>query len=161
MSRFWPVVVALALALPAPAVAQDQLDTLRIDSLIAVAADRIQSAALAAAREDADAVNEANNGLFGYGGVFVDILSELAGADCYRAPSWVGSTGQHLFIVAERLTLAWDRSSDGDMDRWPRGPEYILDDIEYLQERWAEIKDENREYCQEERQLQLEQGSRP
>ena len=53
MSHFWSAVVALALALPAPAVAQDQLDTLRIDSLMAIAADRIQTAALAAAKEAA------------------------------------------------------------------------------------------------------------
>ena len=149
MSHFWSAVVALALALPAPAVAQDQLDTLRIDSLMAIAADRIQTTALAAAKEDAEAVIEANHDLFGYGGVFVDILSELTDVDCHLARSWVGNTAQRIFIVTERLTLAWDRSSDGEMDRWPQGPELILDDLESLQERWAEIKDENREYCRE------------
>ena len=91
---FWPALAALALTLPAPALAQDQSDTLRIDSLMTIVADRMQSGALAAAREDADTLIEANNGLFGYGGVFVDILGELAEADCSQAPSWVQSTAQ-------------------------------------------------------------------
>ena len=144
---FWPALAALALALPAPALAQDQLDSLRIDSLMTIVADRMQSGALAAAREDVDALIEARDGLFGYGGVFVDILGELAEADCSRAPSWVQSTAQHLFIVTERLTLALDRSTDGEMDRWPAGPELILDDLEFLRETWDEIKSENRETC--------------
>ena len=150
-SRATPIglvgVVALVLALPAPMVAQDQLDTLRIDSLMTVAADRVKSAAIAAAREDADAVIEARTDLFGYGGVFGDVLGELAATDCDRARYWVRSTAAALFWLSSRLTLAWERSGDGDMDQWPRGPEYILEDLEELQERWAEIKDENREYC--------------
>lgn len=144
---FWPALAALALTLPSPALAQDQLDTLRIDSVMTIVADRMQSGALAAAREDADALIEARDGLFGYGGVFVDILGELAEADCSRAPSWVQSTAQHLFIVTERLTLALDRSTDGEMDRWPAGPELILDDLEFLRETWDEIRGENRETC--------------
>ena len=151
MSHFWLVAAGLALAVPAPTVAQGLLDIRRIDSLMAVAADRIQSAALAAARDDADAVQEARNDLSGYGGVFADILSELADVDCDLARSWVESTAQELFTLTVRLALAWDRSSDGEMDRWPRGPELILDDIESLQEQWADIKDENREYCRVER----------
>ena len=139
--------VGLALAvLPIGAEAQ-VLDTPRIDSLMAVAADRMQSAAIAAAREDADAVVEAKNGLFGYGGVFADILGELAEADCSRAPSWVHTAGQHLLIVTERLALAWDRSVDGEMDRWPAGPELILDDLEFLRAIWDEIKAEDRDGC--------------
>ncbi len=144
---FWPGLAALALALPTPALAQDQLDTLQIDSLMTIVADRMQSGALAAAREDADAVIEANNDLFGYGGVFADILAGLAASHCSWAPSWVRRTGEYHFVAAERLTLAWDRSSDGEMDRWPAGPELILDDLEFLQEMWADIKGENREYC--------------
>ena len=112
-----------------------------------IVADRMQSGALAAAREDADAVIEANNDLFGYGGVFADILAGLAASHCSWAPSWVRRTGEYHFVAAERLTLAWDRSSDGEMDRWPAGPELILDDLEFLQEMWADIKGENREYC--------------
>lgn len=144
---FWPGLAALAFALPTPALAQDQLDTLQIDSLMTIVADRMQSGALAAAREDADAVIEANNHLFGYGGVFADILAGLAASHCSWAPSWVRRTGEYHFVAAERLTLAWDRSSDGEMDRWPAGPELILDDLEFLQEMWADIKGENREYC--------------
>ena len=147
MTRVGPAVAALALLLPGPVVAQDQLDTMRIDSLMAVAADRMQSAALGAAREDADALIEAGNGLFGYGGVFADILGELAEADCSRAPTWVRSAGQYLFIVTERLTLALERSTDGEMDRWPAGPELILDDVEFLRARWDKIKAENRDDC--------------
>lgn len=147
MTRLWPAVAALALLLPGPGVAQDQLDTLRIDSLMAVAADRMQSAALGAAREDADALIEERNGLFGYGGVFADILGEFAEADCSRTSSWVQSTAQHLFIITERLTLALERSTDGEMDRWPAGPELILDDLEFLREMWDGIKAENRESC--------------
>ena len=145
--RLWTTAVVFPLMLPAPLVAQVQLDTLRIDSLMAVAADRMQTAALAVAREDADAVREAANGLFLYGGVFVDILRELAEADCPRAPSWVERTGQQFFVATERLVLAWDRSTDGEVDRWPAGPELILDDLEFIRDTWAEIKDENRQYC--------------
>ena len=65
----------------------------------------MQSAAIAAAREDADAVVEAKHDLFGYGGVFADILGELAEADCSRAPSWVHTAGQHLLIVYRALGL--------------------------------------------------------
>ena len=144
---FWLASAALALALPTRALAQDQLDTLQIDSLMTMVADRMQSGALAAAREDADAVIEANNDLFGYGGVFPDILAGLAASHCSRAPSWVRRTGEYHFIAAVRMTLAWDRSMDGEMDRWPAGPELILDDLEFLQEMWAEIKGEYREYC--------------
>ena len=147
MTRLWPAVAAMALLLPRPVVAQERLDTLCIDSLMAVAADRMQSAALEAARQDADALIEAKNGLFGYGGVFADILGELAKADCSRAPFWVQNTAQHLLIITERLTLALERSIDGEMDRWPLGPELILDDLEFLRETWDEIKSENRESC--------------
>jgi len=147
VSGVWLALVPLVFLLPAPLMAQAQLDTLRVDSLMAVAADRGQRAAIAAAREDADALTEAKNGLFGYGGVFTDILGVLAEAGCPRAPFWIQSVAQHLFIVTERLTLAWDRSIDGEMDRWPAGAELILDDLESLQEIWADIKDENRETC--------------
>ena len=92
-----------------------------------------------------------NNDLFSFGGVFADILAGLAASHCSRAPSWVRRTGEYLFIAAERLTLAWDRSIDGEMDQWPAGPELILDDLEFLQEMWADIKGENREHCREER----------
>ena len=33
------------------------------------------------------------------------------------------------------------------MDQWPNGPEIILDELEALQEIWADIKDEGRELC--------------
>ena len=145
----------LALAVPAPTVAQGLLDIRRIDSLMAVAADRIQSAALAAAREDAGPVQQALIDLFGYGGVFVDVLSELAKADCsYRASSWVQSMTQPLFALDQLVSLAWDRSDDGTItELWPQGPEHVLDRFEDVQEAWVEIKDESREYCQEVRAL--------
>ena len=146
-TRLWPTVAALALLLPSSAVAQDQLDTLRVDSLMAVAADRVQSAAIAAAREDADAVLEARTDLVGYGGLFGDVLGELAAADCDRARNWVNSVAEELFWLSHSLSLAWDRSSDGEMEQWPAGPEIILDELESLQEMWADIKEENRESC--------------
>ncbi len=146
-TRLWPVVVALALVLPCPVVAQDQLDTLRIDSLMAVAADRVQSAAIAAAREDADAVLAARTDLFGYGGLFGEVLGEFAVADCDSARDWVNSAAEKLFWLSHSLSLAWDRSSDGEMDRWPAGPEVILDELESLQDMWADFKEENRESC--------------
>ena len=134
MTRLWPTIATLALVLPCPVVAQDQLDTLRIDSLMAVASNRVQSAAIAAAREDADAVLEARTDLFGYGGLFGDILGELAAADCEGAREWVNSVAEELFWLSHSLSLAWDRSSDGEMDQWPAGPEVILDELESLQE---------------------------
>ncbi|MCY3703945.1 MAG: hypothetical protein OXH08_00345 [Gammaproteobacteria bacterium] len=44
--------------LSAPMLAQAQLDTLRVDSLMAAAADPVQSDAIAAAREEAEVVLE-------------------------------------------------------------------------------------------------------
>ena len=127
MTRSWPAVAALALVLPCPVVAQDQLDTLRIDSLVAVAADRVQSAAIAAAREDVDAVLETQTDLFGHGGLFVDVLGELAAAACDRTRNWVNRAAGELFYLGHFLSLAWDCSSDGGMEQWPAGPEIILE----------------------------------
>ena len=114
---------------------------------MSVAADRVQSAAIAAAREDADVVLDARTDLFGYGGVFGDVLGELAAADCEQARDWVNDTAEELFWLSNSLTLAVERSADGEMDQWPNGPEVILDQLEALQETWAGIKDENRELC--------------
>ena len=140
-------IATLALAIPAPLAAQGQLDSLRIDSLMSVAADRIQSAAIAAAREDADAVLDVRTDLFGNGGVFGDVLGELAAADCELARHWVNVAADELFWLSSFLTLAWERSADGEMDRWPRGPEIILNKLETIQEIWTGVKDENREFC--------------
>ena len=140
-------IATLALTIPAPVAAQGQLDTLRIDSLMSVAADRVQSAAIAAAREDADVVLDARTDLFGYGGVFGDVLGDLAAADCEQARHWVNDMAEELFWLSSSLTLAVERSADGEMDQWPNGPEVILDELEALQETWAGIKDENRELC--------------
>ena len=140
-------IATLALTIPAPVAAQGQLDTLRIDSLMSVAADRVQSAAIAAAREDADVVLDARTDLFGYGGVFGDVLGDLAAADCEQARHWVNNMAEELFWLSSSLTLAAERSADGEMDQWPNGPEVILDELEALQETWAGIKDENRELC--------------
>ena len=112
-----------------------------------VAADRVQSAAIAAAREDADVVLDARTDLFGYGGVFGDVLGELAAADCEQARHWVNDLAEELFWLSNSLTLAVERSIDGEMDQWPNGPEVILDELDALQEIWADIKDENRELC--------------
>ena len=114
---------------------------------MSVAADRVQSAAIAAAREDADVVLDARTDLFGYGGVFGDVLGELAAAGCEQARHWVNDTAEELFWLSNSLTLAWERSADGEMDQWPNGPEVILDRLEALQEMWADIKEENRELC--------------
>ncbi len=140
-------IATLALAAPAPLAAQGQLDTLRIDSLMSVAADRVRSAAIAAAREDAYAVLDARTDLFGYGGVFGEVLGELAAAGCDRARRWVTDTAELLFWLSSSLTLAAERSEDGEMDQWPHGPEVILERLEALQEIWTGIKDENREVC--------------
>ena len=140
-------IATLALAVPAPLAAQGQLDTLRIDSLMSVAADRVRSAAIAAAREDADAVMDARHDLFGYGGVFGEVLGELAVAGCEQARRWVTETAEELFWLTSFLSLAQERSADGRMDQWPTGPEVILDELEALQEIWTGIKDENRELC--------------
>ena len=140
-------IATLALAVPAPLAAQGQLDTLRIDSLMSVAADRVRSAAIAAAREDAGAVMDARHDLFGYGGVFGEVLGELAAADCNQARHWVTDTAELLFWLGNSLTLAQERSADGEMDQWPHGPEVILERLEALQEIWIGIKDENRETC--------------
>ena len=140
-------IATLALAIPAPLAAQGQLDTLRIDSLMSVAADRVRSAAIAAAREDADAVLFARIDLFGYGGVFGEVLGELAAAHCDQARPWVTDTAEELFWLSTSLTLATERSDAGEMDQWPNGPEVILDELEALQEIWTGIKDENREMC--------------
>ncbi len=140
-------IATLALAIPAPLAAQGQLDTLRIDSLMSVAADRIQSAAIAAAREDADAVLDVRTDLFGNVGVFGDVLGELAAADCEQARHWVNVAADELFWLSSFLTLAWERSADGEMDRWPHGPEIILNKLETIQEIWTGVKDEDREFC--------------
>ena len=145
MSRL--TITTLALAIPAPLAAQGQLDTLRIDSLMSVAADWVRSAAIAAAREDAAVVLDARTDLFGYGGVFGEVLGALAGTGCVRARRWVTDTAEELFWLSNSLTLATERSADGEMDQWPHGPEVILDELEALQEIWTGIKDENRERC--------------
>ena len=143
----WLALASLVFMLPAPLMAQAELDTLRVDSLMAVATDRVQSAAIAAAREDADVVLEDRIDLFGYGGVFADVLGELAAADCDLARDWVHRSAEELFWLSQSLSLAWDRSSDGEMDRWPAGPEIILDELERLEGIWAGIKEENRQFC--------------
>ncbi len=140
-------IATLVLAAPAPLAAQGQLDTLRIDSLMSVAADRVRSAAIAAAREDADVVLDARTDLFGYGGVFGEVLGELAAAGCEQARRWVTDTAEELFWLSSSLTLAAERSADGEMEQWPIGPEVILDELEALQEIWVGIKDENRDMC--------------
>jgi len=114
--------------------AQAELDTLRVDSLMAVATDRVQSAAIAAAREDADAIHDDWINLFGYGGVFAEILGELSAAGCDI--DWLASD---LFWLADALSLAGERSSDGEMDQWPRGPEFILELLEGVQETLRQI----------------------
>ena len=144
----WRLTVAtLALAIPAPLVAQGQLDTLRVDSLMSVAADRVRSVAIAAAREDAEVVLDIRTELFGYGGVFGGVLAELAATDCERVRYWVNGMADELFWLGHSLSLAWERSADGEMDQWSNGPEWILDQLEDLQEGWVDIKDENREWC--------------
>ncbi len=112
-----------------------------------VAADRVRSAAIAAAREDAAVVLDARIDLFGYGGVFGEVLGEMAAAGCEQARRWVTNTAEELFWLSSSLTLAGERSADGEMEQWPLGPEVILDELEALQEIWAGIKDENREMC--------------
>ena len=144
----WRLTIAtLALAIPAPLVAQGQLDTLRVDSLMAVAADRVRSAAIAAARENAEVVRDIRTELFGYGGLFGDVLGELAATDCEWARHWVKAAAEELFWLGHSLSLAWERSVDGEMDLWSNGPEFILDNLEDSQEAWADIKNENREFC--------------
>ena len=128
--------------LPIGAEAQE-LDILRVDSLMAVATDRVQSAAIAAAREDADAIRECWIELFGYGGLFaVGILGELAGAGCDTPELRAG-----LFWLSYALSLAEERSRAGEMDQWPRGPEVILDRLEDVREAWAGIKEDPDLYC--------------
>ena len=140
-------IATLALAISAPLAAQGQLDTLRIDSLMSIAADRVRSAAIAAAREDAAVVLDARIDLFGFGGVFGEVLGELAAAGFEQARRWVTETAEQLFWLSSSLTLAAERSADGKMDQWPIGPEVILERLEVLQEIWTGIKDENRELC--------------
>ncbi|MYC52729.1 MAG: hypothetical protein F4X47_10475 [Gammaproteobacteria bacterium] len=135
--------LALALgALPIGARAQE-LDTLRVDSLMAVATDQLQSAAIAAAREDADAIRGGWIELFGYGGLFAEaILGELAAAGC-DSPD----LRAELFWLSDALSLAFERSATGAMDGWPQGPEVILDYLEGIQETWASIKGDPDLYC--------------
>ena len=135
--------LALALgALPIGAEAQE-LDIPRVDSLMAVAIDRIQSAAIAAAREDADAIGTGWVRLFGYGGLFgVGVLGELAAAGCDTPELRAG-----LFWLSNTLSLAEERSRAGAMDGWPQGPEVILDLLEDLRETWARIKEDPDLYC--------------
>ena len=135
--------LALALAaLPIGAEAQE-LDVLRVDSLMAVATDRVQSAAIAAAREDADAIREGWIELFGYGGLFAErVLGELAAAGCDTP--WLRGD---LFWLSDALSVAWERSGAGGMDQWPEGPEVILDYLEDIQETWAGIKEDPDLYC--------------
>ena len=140
-------VAAVAIGISTPMVAQGQLDTLRVDSLMTVAADRVRSAAIAAAREDAEEVLDIRTELFGFGGVFGEILGGLAAAECERTRYWVNGMAEALFWLGHSVTLAWERSADGEMDQWSNGPEWILDQLEDLQERWIEIKNENREWC--------------
>ena len=132
MKKLATLVLALA-ALPITAEAQ-QLDTLRIDSLMAVATDRVQSAAIAAAREDADAIRDDWINLFGYGGLFADVLGELSAAGCD-----IGWLAGDLFWLADALSLAGERSGDGEMDRWPGGAEFILELLEGVQETLEQI----------------------
>ena len=140
-------IATLALTIPASLAAQGRLDTLRIDSLMSVAADRVRGAAVAAAREDAYVIGDARIDLFGYGGVFGEVLGELAAAGCEQARRWVTDTAEELFWLSSSLSLAAERSADGEMDQWPNGPEVILDELEALQEIWTGIKDENRKLC--------------
>ena len=135
--------LALALAvLPIGAEAQE-LDILRVDSLMAVATDRVQSAAIAAAREDADPILEGWIELFGYGGLFaVGVLGELAAAGCDTPDLRAG-----LFWLSNTLSLAFARSAAGAMDGWPQGPEVILGGLEDLREAWAGIKENPDLYC--------------
>ncbi len=90
---------------------------------------------------------DARHDLFGYGGVFAEVLGELAVAGCEQARRWVTETAEQLFWLGNSLTLAQERSADGRMDQWPHGPEVILERLEALQEIWTGIKDENRELC--------------
>ena len=134
--------LALAALLPIEAEAQE-LDIPRVDSLMAVATDQVQSAAIAAAREDAVVIREGWIELFGYGGLFAEgILGELAAAGC-DAP-WLRAD---LFWLSNTLSLAQERSGAGGMDQWPHGPEVILDRLEDVQETWAGIKEDTDLYC--------------
>ncbi len=75
---------------------QNQLDTLRIDSLMAVVADLMQSTALAVARGDEEAISEP---LFELEySVSPQILGELANGACESASAftWVASTAREL-----------------------------------------------------------------
>ena len=135
--------LALALAvLPIGAEAQE-LDILRVDSLMAVATDRVQSAAIAAARADSDAIGDGWVELFGYGGLFAEeVLGALATAGCDTPDLRAG-----LFWLSNTLSLAEERSRAGEMDQWPQGPEFILDLLEDVRETWAGIKDDPDLYC--------------
>ena len=130
----WLALASLVFMVPAPLMAQAELDTLRVDSLMAVATDRVQSAAIAAAREDADAIHDDWINLFGYGGVFAEVLGELSAAGCD-----IGWLASDLFWLADALSLAGERSSDGEMDQWPQGPEFILELLEDVQETLRQI----------------------
>lgn len=134
--------LVLAVLLPIGAEGQD-LDIVRVDSLMAVATDQVQSAAIAAAREDADAIGERWIELFGYGGLFAEgILGELAAAGCDTP--WLRAA---LFWLSNTLSLAEERSEASEMDQWPNGPEVILDRLEDVQETWAGIKEDPGLYC--------------
>ena len=135
--------LALALAVLAIGAEAQELDILRVDSLMAVATDRVQSAAIAAAREDAVAIGEGWIELFGYGGLFAEeILGELAAAACDTP--WLRAD---LFWLSNTLSLAQERSGAGEMDQWPLGPEVILDRLEDVRETWAGIKENPDLYC--------------
>ena len=141
MKKLATLAVVLAV-MPIGAEAQE-LDTLRVDSLMAVATDQLQSAAIAAAREDADAIGTGWVRLFGYGGLFaVGVLGELAAAGCDTPDLRAG-----LFWLSNTLSLAEERSRAGEMDQWPQGPEVILDFLEDIQETWAGIKEDPDLYC--------------
>ena len=141
MRKLATLVLALAV-LPIGAEAQE-LDTLRVDSLMAVAVDRVQSAAIAAACEDADPIREGWIDLFGYGGLFTEkVLGELAAAGCDTP--WLRGD---LFWLSNALSLASERSAAGAMDGWPQGPEVILDHLEDVRETWVGIKEDPNLYC--------------
>ena len=96
-----------------------------------------------AATVNADPIREGWIELFGYGGLFTEkVLGELAAAGCDTP--WLRG---RLFWLADTLSLAWDRSIDCEMNRWPQGPEVILDHLEGVQETWAGIKEDPDLYC--------------
>ena len=138
------VVAALSLAIPAPLIAQDSLDTLRVDSLVAVVADQMQRASLAAARGDADAMSDARFEL--RYSVFPEILGELANVDCDRSSNWVTFAARELFGALHRMSHSEGLLATDNLNR-QRGPESILEELENVQEVWSDIKGQNRERC--------------